>query len=430
MAAPHRNGSLRRVGSAFFGSRPSRRRKRGHSCGYTGYLAHEPLESRRTGPTFAISAALLLLAALLAFGRRWLGGPPSFEASNVDLTSPVAPLQVDSGGAAASAEEADLPARATRACRVEGRCVRAADGKLVASIATDCEESFECLHNGKCTLENARCVFGPEGCARSIPCRRRGVCTYDPQSEHCEVEGAADCRRSETCSKEGLRCQFDAENGRCFGGTNEACRRSVACRTHGECKLAEKGLGCAVADDAGCRASEACKLWGHCAVFGGSCAPREVAHCSASAGCKDLGICRFERDEEGALPWCAGPLAEFTAVSVTAGPDDASSTVGIVPRNLPTTAHWADFARLQIGMRGADVRGILGPPSRIVVPRVTGDEPECEAHPDGFVFRDLCPVVHEYAHDAGPPTRLTFSRRGLLLRMADVPHGFIEPIGP
>jgi len=210
----------------------------------------------------------------------------------------------------------DEDCRKSLVCRERGLCVRQ-KLRCVATRQRDCRSSRECTKLGACAATKGKCKPGSrEDCADSDRCKIKGLCSY--QEHECIARTNEDCGESQRCVVNGeceatngrcsrppgvsVRPRQCTEHGRCTRadgglvvGSDEDCRRSVACFIHGMC-TADSGM-CKAATDYDCKKSFYCIEKGRCSLVQGGCFATSNNECLRSVACKRDRRCSFEKSE-------------------------------------------------------------------------------------------------------------------------------------
>ena len=188
-----------------------------------------------------------------------------------------------------------------RGCPWEGLCT-GKNGKCVAGSNEDCQGSKDCKYWGKCSVNEERCsALSNEDCRNSSPCEKRGKCTAI--KGYCRYS-TEDCIRSKGCKQVG-ECTATEDGFECIVGSDDDCRRSVACTEHARCYVKvvpsdqiphETMTKCGVGSEMDCRKSTvSCKIEGSCGFSSKlqRCFPSSNQDCRDSENCQKLGKCAF-----------------------------------------------------------------------------------------------------------------------------------------
>jgi hypothetical protein len=124
------------------------------------------------------------------------------------------------------------------------------------------------------------CDPPPQRCTEQSDCTS-GTCLhgYCVNDDYAATE--ARCRTSAACAERG-ECGAVRKSSflgldpgyECAALSDESCRRSQRCLTHGLCAMRASGLGCQVGDPAQCRASQRCTTHEECESDGTECVRR------------------------------------------------------------------------------------------------------------------------------------------------------------
>ncbi|MBI4702765.1 MAG: hypothetical protein HY744_16720 [Deltaproteobacteria bacterium] len=241
----------------------------------------------------AAAALLFALGVVVAVELvRWGAGRPDRELAAAPSVEPsgatpapasgggAGPGEVTGSGSGAGGEPAAASAMPAASVPAPARVASApassrASGRGPATARPappDCAP--RCRSEGECTVQGDRCVAGSDDdCRRSIACAREGRC--HAEGAVCAVGFAALGQpgwQEFACQQEcELRGKCTVRAGACVAGSSAQCRRSAGCRLWGKCTAWQDR--CVAATDAECQRARACALYLRCRALDGACVP-------------------------------------------------------------------------------------------------------------------------------------------------------------